>query len=111
MLKHVAAIIILSIIVLLAMPQVQHGLNLLLTAHDWIANILKEVFSAGNAGNLSRQLIALLGIPVIVGFIPALSYWLAKRMWLPFFMEVVWVIWLIQTSALVVLFKAAPPPT
>ena len=73
-----------------------------------ISDILREVFSGGQAGNIARELLALLAIPVAISLIPAIIYWLAKRHWFPWFMEVVWVIWFIQTSALVVLFKLTP---
>ncbi len=107
MLKQIIAIIILSILVIVGIEYAQHGLQLLVSAHDWISDVLKEVFSGGHAGNIARQLIALLIIPLGVALIPAIIYWLAKRSWLPWFMEIVWVIWLVETSALVVLYKAA----
>lgn len=107
MLKHVITIIILSILVIVGMPYVQQGLQLLISGHDWLSDLLKEVFSGGQAGNIIRELIALLAIPVVIACVPAVIYWLAKRAWLPYFMELVWVIWLVQTSALVILYKAA----
>jgi hypothetical protein len=66
-----------------------------------------QVFSGGEAGNITRQLIALLTIPFLFGLIPATIFWMVKRRWLPCFMEIVWVAWLLQTSALVILYKAA----
>jgi hypothetical protein len=105
MLKHIIAIILLSVLVVIAMPYAQSGLNALLAAHDWIADTLKQVFSGGEAGNITRQLIALLSVPLLVGLIPAILYWFARRKWFPYFMELVWVTWLIQTSALIVLYK------
>lgn len=105
MLKHVVTIVILSIVVIVAMPYVQQGLQFILSCHEWLSDLLKDVFSGGQAGNIIRQLIALLAIPVIIALIPAIIFWLAKRSWFPYFMELVWVIWLVQTSALVVLYK------
>lgn len=106
MIKHIIALLILSILILLVMPYAQTALHGLLSAHDWVADTLKQVFSGGDAGNLSRELIALLFMPIIVGLIPAFVYWLAKRSWFPYFMHCVWVTWLIQTSAIVILYKA-----
>ncbi len=105
MLKQSLAIILLSIVVILTMSHVQQLLQMILSAHNWVAHLLTEVFSGGNTGNLIRNLIALLAIPVFLGTIPAFIYWLAKRSWFPYFMEMVWVIWLIQTAALVILYK------
>ncbi len=106
MLKHITAVVVLSILVIVGMPYVQQGLQFLLLGHEWLSDLLKDVFSGGQAGNIIRQLIALLVIPVIIALIPAVIYWLVRRSWFPWFMEVVWVVWLIQTSALVVLYKA-----
>jgi hypothetical protein len=105
MLKHIVAIVVLSILIIVGMPYVQQGLQFIVTCHDWLSDVLKNVFSGGQAGNIIRELIALLAIPVLVALIPAIIYWLAKRAWFPYFMELVWVIWLVQTSALVILYK------
>ena len=84
------------------MPQAQLGLHTLLALHDWIAVALKQVFSGGIAGNLIRELIALLALPLLIGLIPTAIYWLIRRAWFPYFMTFVWVVWLIQTAALVI---------
>ena len=105
MLKQLIAIIILSILAITWMSHAQQGLQLLISAHDWIADMLREVFSGGEAGNLTRELLALLAIPLAVAFVPVIVYWLAKRSWFPYFMQCVWVIWLIQIAALIVLYK------
>jgi hypothetical protein len=92
------------------MTPLHSGLEALLSGHDWVANALKEVFSGGQAGNISRELIASLTIPVLIALIPAGFYWLAKRHWFPYFMTIVWIVWLIQTSALVIQLKTAVAP-
>lgn len=98
-------LLLLSIVVLVAMSYVQQLLLAIVSAHDWVSETLKNVFSGGEAGNLIRGLIALLTIPLMIGLIPAIVFGIVKRRWFPYFMEVVWVVWLIQTSALIVLFK------
>lgn len=105
MLKHIAAIILLSVAVLFAMAEAQFALQLLLSAHDKIADTLKLVFSGGETGNLIRESIALLAIPFLVGFIPAFIYWLIKRKWLVNFIYVVWFTWLVQTAALIAIYS------
>jgi hypothetical protein len=107
MIKQIIAIILLSILVILTMPYIQQGLQFVLSAYDWVAETLTQVFSGGQAGDLIRKLIALLTIPVAVGLVPVMIYWLARRKWFPYFMEIVWVMWLTQTAALVILFKIA----
>lgn len=106
MIKHLVAIIALSIAIILTMSQAQTALHALIAGHDWVSETLKAVFSGGTAGNLSRELLASLAIPFLVGLIPAGIYWLVKRSWFPFFMTFVWITWLIQTAALVIQYKA-----
>lgn len=106
MLKQVIALIAVSVAITLSMPYAQQGVQFLLSAHDWIAQILTEVFSVGNAGNIARGLIALLSIPILVAFMPAVVYWMLRRHWFPYFMEIVWVVWLVQAGALVVMYNA-----
>lgn len=107
MIKHVIAIILLSIATILTMSYAQHAVDYLLRAHDWVSSVLTDVFSGGQTGNLLRGSISLLTIPVVVGMIPALAYWFTRRQWFPYFMQVVWVVWLIQAGALIALYKAA----
>lgn len=106
MLKHIGAIVGLSMVLMLTILYVQTGLQYLVFAHEWLSNILKEVFSGGEAGNIIRQLLALITIPFALGLVPVIIYWLARREWFPYFMQCVWIVWLIQTSALIVLYKA-----
>ncbi|EKD73793.1 MAG: hypothetical protein ACD_45C00183G0009 [uncultured bacterium] len=107
MLKHIIAITVISLIIIISMPYTQQMLQYVVAAHDWISDMLKEVFSVDQAGDIIRQLIALLVIPLVVSLIPAIIYWLARRQKLPYFMELVWVVWLVQTAAIVITFKAA----
>ena len=107
MVKQVVAIIGLSVLVIVGMPYVQHGLQFILSAHNWVSDTLSEVFSGGQAGNVVRELLTLLAVPVALGLLPVIVYWLARRHWFPYFMELVWVIWLIQTAALVILYQAS----
>lgn len=101
----VLVLVALSLAILLAMPIAQHAIMAIVTAHDWVSETLKSIFSGGQAGNLIRELLALLTVPVLLGLIPMLIYWIIKRTWFPYFMTVVWVIWLLQTAAIVVLLK------
>lgn len=107
MIKQVIAIVTLSAAIVLSMSHAQQGVQLLLQAHEWVSTVLMDVFSGGQTGNLLRGSIALLSIPLIVGLIPALIYWAARRQWFPYFMHTVWAVWLVQIGALVALFQTA----
>ena len=105
MLKQIIAIVVLSVVIIFGMSYTQQGLQLMVSGHGWISNLLKDIFTGGQTGNIIRQLIALLAMPIVVAFIPAVIYWFARRKWFPYFMELLWVMWLVQTSALVIIHK------
>ena len=107
MIKHIIALIALSIIVVLTLPYAQQVMSVLINAHNWVAEQLADVFSGGQTGLLLRGLFALLSIPLVTSLVPAALYWLVRRQWFPYFMECVWVIWLLQAGALAILYKTA----
>lgn len=106
MLKQIIVLLALSAAIILSMAHAQQVTQMLVSGHEWVAQLLAQVFSEGQAGNLARGLIALLAIPMLVGFVPAFVYWLVRRRWLPYFMQIVWVIWLVQAGALITLSQA-----
>ncbi len=105
MIKQIIAIILFSLIITIGMPYAQQGLQYIISAHDWISDQLTQVFSGGQAGNIIRNTITLLTIPVLISLVPALIYWIVKRSWFPYFAEVIWVLLLIEASALTILYK------
>lgn len=107
MIKQLIALITLSIVTVLTMSHAQHLLEWLIRGHEWISDLLTNVFSGGSAGNTIRGLIALLSIPILISLIPTIIYWIIRRHWFPYFMETVWVVWLIQAGALIIVYKAA----
>ena len=107
MLKHIIAIVLISVLVILTMPYMQMALHGLMDAYNWINQMLTQVFSGDKAGNTTRELIAMLILPLVVGLVPAIPYYFAKRSFLPYFMTIVWVVWLIEVTAIVLAFKAA----
>lgn len=106
MLKQIIAIILFSVLITIGMPYAKQGLQYIIQAHDWISDFLTQVFSGGQAGNIIRNTITLLLIPLLIALIPALIYWIAKRSWFPYFAQVIWVILLIESSALAILYEA-----
>ncbi|MCD6039231.1 MAG: hypothetical protein K0S27_631 [Gammaproteobacteria bacterium] len=105
MIKQLIAIILFSLLVTMGMPYAQQGLQYLVAAHDWISEVLRQVFSGGHAGNIIRNMIALLAIPVLIALVPIIIYWIAKRKWFAYFIDIVWIILLIEASALAILYK------
>lgn len=107
MIKQVIALMALSFVIIFSMPYAQQAVQLLVNSHEWASQLLTDVFSGGPAGNMIRSLIALLSIPVIVSLIPTIAYWIIRRHWFPYFMEIVWIVWLVQAGALIIVYKAA----
>lgn len=107
MVKNIIAIIALSVFIILFTAYTQTGLNALMSAYQWISELLTQVFSGGKAGNLIRQQIAILCLPFLVALVPTLIYWFTRRKWFPYFMQIVWVIWLVEITMIVIQFKAA----
>ncbi|HVE44953.1 MAG TPA: hypothetical protein VNC84_07500 [Gammaproteobacteria bacterium] len=105
MFKQLITITVLSIGIIIAANYAQEAVLLLVRSHDWVSELLMSVFSGGEAGSIARGLIALLSVPIFIGLVPSLIYWALKRSWFPYFMEIVWVVWLVQVGALIVLNK------
>jgi hypothetical protein len=106
MLKQIIALIALSLGIIFTMSYAQQAVQFLVSAHDWISQALTSIFAGDQAGNLAKNFIALLCIPVLIGLIPAFVYWMVKRHWFPYFMQIVWVVWLVQAGALVMMYQA-----
>jgi hypothetical protein len=105
MVKQSITLVGVSVGVILFMSYAHEAIQYLVSSHDWISQVLTDVFSGGQAGNLARGFIALLSVPILVGLVPAIIYWMLRRHWFPFFMEIVWIVWLIQAGALIMMFK------
>lgn len=102
MLKKLILLIACSLLIVLFMSYAQTGIHYLLIARDWISQGLNDVFAGGHTGKVARDLIALISIPFLIGFIPTMLYWAIRRNWSPYFMDIVWIVWLIQAGAIVV---------
>lgn len=103
MFKQIIALVAFSAAIVFSMSYAKQGVQLLLDSHDLISQMLTHLFSQGQAGNIAKGLIALLSVPVLVGLVPTIIYWMVRRHWFPYFMDVVWIVWLIQAGALVML--------
>lgn len=101
MIKQIAVLVAGSLAIIVTMVYDQQAIQYLITAHDWVAHLLRNVFSGGQVGNMLRELLALLALPIGVGVVLAICYYLLRRHWFPYFMEVVWIVWLVQVSAIV----------
>ncbi|HTM63175.1 MAG TPA: hypothetical protein VL360_01585 [Gammaproteobacteria bacterium] len=107
MLKQIISfflIIAVSAAVVFFMPEAQKVIQALVSAHDWVSGILTNVFNDSHTGNIARELTALIVIPLLAGLIPAIIFFLLRKYWLPSFMEIIWVVWLLQTGAMLMVY-------
>ncbi len=100
MFKQLITLFIFSIAVIAGMKYAQQLTLSLLHAHEWISQVLTQVFTGQEAGNMIRGFIAILFIPVGVALIPTFLFWVVRRYWFPYFMNIVWIIWLFQAGAI-----------
>lgn len=107
MVKQIIVLVGLSIVITISMSYAQYAVQFLLTAHEWVSQLLTEVFSGGQAGNLARGLLALLAIPLLIASLPTAIYWMVRRSFFPYFLQIVWIVWLLQAGALLVAQTAA----
>lgn len=107
--KHVISLllfVLLSIAFVMFTPHAQQIVQMLVDAHDWVATILTDIFTGNPTASIARELIALVSMPLVIGLVPAIIYAVVRRHWLPCFMQILWVVWLLQAGALAIAFKA-----
>ncbi|HSW71557.1 MAG TPA: hypothetical protein VLH77_06210 [Gammaproteobacteria bacterium] len=104
MIKNLIAFILLSLGVVFGAHHIHPILLLLVSARDWLSQLMLQLYSGGNQlGFALRNVLSLLIVPFVIGAIPLFVYWLSKRRYFPYFLHVVWVVWLTQVTAIVVL--------
>ena len=105
MLKNFCVLVLLSLGVVLGMRHIEPVLMCLITIHSWLLHHLLHLFVAGGkVGLVVKSLLSLMIIPLLTACFPALIYWMAKNRFFPYFMHVMWTVWLLQTTALVALY-------
>ena len=90
MLNKLLTVIVISILVVFFPAYAKQLMSLIMTSHAFIVDLLANIFSDGTTGRIIRDLLALLILPLGIGLIPAIIYWVVKRRFFPYFMFVVW---------------------
>lgn len=62
--------------------------------YTYINTLLAPLFGSGYIGEIFRNLVTLVLVPLGIAAIPALIYWLIKRKPMPYFIELTWALWL-----------------
>lgn len=63
--------------------------------YTYINTLLEPLFGSGFIGEIFRNLFTLVLVPLTIAAIPAFIYWLVKRKYMPYFIELSWLLWLI----------------
>ena len=101
MYKHIIYLLVLSVIVLFTIPYCNTGLHALLTVHSFIVNELGKIFAGGEIGHMIKNVVSVLIIPFGIGLIIFLIHWLFKRGHMPLLPNIIWALWFILMTAIV----------
>jgi hypothetical protein len=101
MLKHISTLVLLSFILLIFAHQAQMTLSYVDAMHSALNSKLSYIFSTSPVGNTTQEATCLLIIPFALVGLPALVYWLVKRTLIPYFYHMVWAIWIILFTSLI----------
>lgn len=95
MLKQAIIYLCISIAVIFLAKYIHLVIVYIDLAYTYVNVKLAQIFSPGETGSLIRRVFVLVIIPVIIVGLPALIYRLIKRKTMPYFFELIWIIWLI----------------
>ena len=101
MFKQLSIVITASFLVIYFQHEVAFLLGYVGWAHHYIAHLLSYVIAGGEVGMLIRHMLTLFFVPVIIGFIPGGVYWFIKRQQMPYLFHIIWVVWLILMSSMI----------
>lgn len=101
MLKHISILVVLSFLILIFASQTQLMLSYLDMAHSLLNVKLSYIFNTSPLGNTLQETICLLLIPFLTAGVPAGGYWLVKRKLIPYFYHMVWIVWLVLFTSLI----------
>lgn len=91
--KQSFILIFLSVLAILFKLQLVKGLETLLYVHNQIATALATIFADDRTGQLIQSILALTLIPLFIGFLIAIVFWLIKRKEMPHIMMTIWIVW------------------
>lgn len=103
MLKTFLILLVLSVLGIIWLGEINHGLRFLVEAYSYVANTLGLIIKGNHWAHIARQSIALLLIPIIIALIPAFLYWLVKKRHMPYVCEIACAVWLVLLISIAVL--------
>ncbi len=97
---QVLVLVVLAIIIAFIQHYVAQGIHALLVVHDWINRLFGYVFSGGKIGNIIQECLSFIVLPFVIAGIIAIIYGVIKKSFLPCFMLIVWFVWLVMVTGL-----------
>jgi uncharacterized membrane protein len=95
MIKHIVTYLILSLLIILFAAYAKIFFIYVNVLYVYIDTLLEPLFGAGLMGTAFRDMMTLVLTPLLLAGIPALIYWVIKRKKMPYFLETLWLFWLI----------------
>lgn len=100
MLIQVIILVVLAIIIALCQHYATMCVHGLLMAHDWISSLFSYVFSGSSVGHIIQECLSFMVLPFVIACIIAIIYAVIKKSFLPCFMLIVWFVWLVMVTGL-----------
>lgn len=101
MTKHILAIIILTLLVVFALPYCFNLMQYFYNFYAYIIELLNNIFAGGALATFIKQILTILGISFGISGIVAGIYAAFKRAPFPWFIQVCWIIWIVLMTTLI----------
>lgn len=93
--KQLVLLVVASVAAIFFKNELVHGLNLLIQGHNTVSHWMAMVFSGDVVGRIIQGVIALLLIPMAIGFVASIVYWVVRKAAFPHAFLVIWATWLV----------------
>ncbi len=97
---QVIVLVVLAIIITFTRSYVAQGIHALLAMHDWLNRLFGSVFSGGRIGNIIQDCLSFIILPFVIAGVIAVIYGIIKKSFLPCFMLIVWFVWLVMVTGI-----------
>jgi ABC-type Fe3+ transport system permease subunit len=101
MVKQGALLLVVSLLCIIFMTQLSSFLHSIEHTHHILTDNLATVFSGSSTGKYIKDTLSLILLPILIGLIPGGIYWAIKREKMPYLMPLIWVLWLMLTTTLI----------
>jgi hypothetical protein len=98
MYKQIIALLVLSLLIVIGATYFAIILQWILDIHQGVIHVLSRMFSTSSAGEIATQFVAFILMPLVVAAVIAIVYKLLRKKMVPYFMHIIWVLWIIQVT-------------